>query len=337
MKKIICSLIMAVLMTLMLVTAANAAGTSIVVSDVNAKPGDEITVAVNIVGNTGFGAATFDIVYDSDALTLTAMSREGTLFGKGMGVENVAKNRINCASATAITGDGVLFNLTFKVADNAPSGEYNVSISISNFTDTNGTHLEPTIVAGTVTVHKCVGTFVKAEEPTCTEDGNIAYYVCDCGKLYADEACTKEITKEDTIIASPGHSWEWVTDEEATCGKAGSKHEECECGAKRSENTEIPATEKHDWKWVIDEEATCGKAGSKHEECECGAKRNENTEIPATGEHDFSNGDCACGAKNPAVVPPTGDTVGNGVAIVLVVLVATLATGFVVYTKKREN
>ncbi len=88
-------------------------------------------------------------------------------------------------------------------------------------------------------------------------------------------------------IPPKGHSWEWVTDKEPTCGEAGSKHEECSvCDAKRNEGTESPATGEHSWQWVTDKEPTCGEAGTKHEECtECGAKRNEGTEIPATGEH----------------------------------------------------
>lgn len=43
--------------------------------------------------------------------------------------------------------------------------------------------------------------------PDCTEDGNIAYYVCStCGAYFADEACQNEITKADTIIQANGHS-----------------------------------------------------------------------------------------------------------------------------------
>lgn len=37
---------------------------------------------------------------------------------------------------------------------------------------------------------------------TKTAEGNIEYWYCDgCGKYYSDEAATKEITKDATIIA----------------------------------------------------------------------------------------------------------------------------------------
>ncbi len=42
---------------------------------------------------------------------------------------------------------------------------------------------------------------VPAKEATAEADGNIEYYYCKyCGKYYADEACTKEITLADTIV-----------------------------------------------------------------------------------------------------------------------------------------
>ena len=43
---------------------------------------------------------------------------------------------------------------------------------------------------------------VKNEEATASKEGNIEYYYCEnCGKYYSDEAGTKEIAKEDTVVA----------------------------------------------------------------------------------------------------------------------------------------
>lgn len=47
-------------------------------------------------------------------------------------------------------------------------------------------------------------TFVPAKDATCTEDGNVAHYVCaSCGKTFADEAGANEI--ENVVIAALGH------------------------------------------------------------------------------------------------------------------------------------
>ena len=51
-----------------------------------------------------------------------------------------------------------------------------------------------------------------------------------------NDSCTKRSEKAK-------HTFEWVTDVEATSKKAGTKHEECKtCGLKQNENTVIPAT-----------------------------------------------------------------------------------------------
>ena len=48
---------------------------------------------------------------------------------------------------------------------------------------------------------------VDAKAPTATQAGNIEYWLCeDCGKYFSDEALTKEITEEDTILAATGET-----------------------------------------------------------------------------------------------------------------------------------
>ena len=48
--------------------------------------------------------------------------------------------------------------------------------------------------------HKPV--LVMAEDATAAKEGNIKHYYCEnCGKYYSDEAGTKEITKEDTVVS----------------------------------------------------------------------------------------------------------------------------------------
>ena len=53
--------------------------------------------------------------------------------------------------------------------------------------------------------HKAVK--VEAKDATETEAGNIAYWYCEgCGKYFADEALTKEITKDDTVVPAKGQA-----------------------------------------------------------------------------------------------------------------------------------
>ena len=64
-----------------------------------------------------------------------------------------------------------------------------------------------------------------AKAPTCTEDGNIAYWTCTgddgCGKIFSDEAGTKEITQAQTVDPAKGHkygapNYQWA-DDHSTC------------------------------------------------------------------------------------------------------------------------
>lgn len=58
---------------------------------------------------------------------------------------------------------------------------------------------------GLYTVHRW--TYIPEQEPTCTEEGFVAYYHCDiCQKNYADESCTEELT--EVIIPAKGHTYE---------------------------------------------------------------------------------------------------------------------------------
>ena len=59
----------------------------------------------------------------------------------------------------------------------------------------------------TVRIHTHRAVLVKAVEPTCLTEGNKAYYICDCGRWYADSSCTTEITSQDVVLPAKGHSF----------------------------------------------------------------------------------------------------------------------------------
>lgn len=77
-------------------------------------------------------------------------------------------------------------------------------------------------------VGRHVMTLVPAKDPTCTEAGNTAYYVCEaCGLAFADEAATQEIDPATTVIPATGH-----TPADALVSDANGHYEVCAvCGA----------------------------------------------------------------------------------------------------------
>lgn len=57
---------------------------------------------------------------------------------------------------------------------------------------------------------------------TCTKAGNIEYWYCQvCGKYFKDEALTKEISKEETIVEAADHQIELQNAKEPTCTEEG--------------------------------------------------------------------------------------------------------------------
>lgn len=84
---------------------------------------------------------------------------------------------------------------------------------------------------------------VDAVPATCTENGTIEHYKCEgCGKLFADDSASEELTADRIVTAATGHDYEWKIDKEATATEAGSKHKECKnCGDSKPA-VEIPAT-----------------------------------------------------------------------------------------------
>ena len=59
-----------------------------------------------------------------------------------------------------------------------------------------------------------------AKAATCTEAGNIAYWMCECGKLFSDAACTVEVSEADVTIPALGHDYVRVVTP-ATCTEDG--------------------------------------------------------------------------------------------------------------------
>jgi len=84
----------------------------------------------------------------------------------------------------------------------------------------------------TVRIHTHRAVLVQAVEPTCLTKGNKAYYVCDCGRWYADSSCTTEITSQDVVLPAKGHSFsgDYVYDTDghwkvcSRCDALGKKH-----------------------------------------------------------------------------------------------------------------
>ena len=156
-------------------------------------------------------------------------------------------------------------------------------------------------------------THVEAKEPTHLEDGNIECWYCEyCNLYYTGAAGNTELNLDKVIIPKlKEHTADgtgWHSDE--------TNHwNTCACGEKLNEAA-------HTFEWVTDKEATAAEAGLKHEECTVCGYAKAAVEIPATGASESSE---------------TGDDSSIALWTALLLLAAVVATGTVIYGRKRRE
>ena len=110
------------------------------------------------------------------------------------------------------------------------------------------------------------GTLIAQVDATHKATGMKAHYQCSvCKKLFTESKT--ETTEDALVIGKIPHdsNLTWKND-------ADNHWHECSCG-------EVLDKTAHDFKWVVDKAATEEETGLKHEECVCGAKRSEGTVI----------------------------------------------------------
>ena len=110
------------------------------------------------------------------------------------------------------------------------------------------------------------GTLIAQIDATHNTTGMRAHYQCSVCKRFFNADKT-ETTETALVIEKIPHdsNLTWKND-------ADNHWHECSCG-------EVLDKAAHDFKWVVDKAATEEETGLKHEECVCGAKRSEGTVI----------------------------------------------------------
>jgi hypothetical protein len=121
------------------------------------KPGDTVTVTVELSGNPGFSALQFDVTYDTRVLTCTGCVTGGLLGGETLKTTNPADDgavTVAAASLEEITADGTAAVLTFTAIG---TGDAKLGLTVVSFCDENITDLDYTVRADRVTVQTVSG------------------------------------------------------------------------------------------------------------------------------------------------------------------------------------
>lgn len=113
-------------------------------------------------------------------------------------------------------------------------------------------------------------TLKESIEPTCTDSGNISYYICEtCGKYFSDELGKNEIDKNSVSLPPKGHTAKLIQRVEPTCTDSGlSEGKICEvCGEVLQKQNVLPALGHKIGEWVVDKAPTTSENGLRHKEC----------------------------------------------------------------------
>ena len=98
------------------------------------------------------------------------------------------------------------------------AGSYEEDIVITG--TNNGKSVSTTVNVKFNVKHNAIK--VERKDPTCTEKGNIEFWYCEaCRKYFQDEALTKELKQEETILPATGHNLTKVDEKKPTVDAAG--------------------------------------------------------------------------------------------------------------------
>ena len=200
-----------------------------------AKPGEKISDKVNIPAEVAMGDMAYTVtVIDANAF---ADQTELTYVTLPKTITNIGNKAF--AGCTALEGMKFKAKIAPEAAEDAWKGAGTEDFTILtpknardyyNIEKISGATVRPETDAE----HEHDMQKFEAKAPTCTQPGNIEYYICrDCDKVYADEDGKECILLTETYLQSLGHDWEsdFRIDTPATEATQGEKSIHCRrCG-----------------------------------------------------------------------------------------------------------
>ena len=128
MKRILCIMLCFVLMASVVSGVSSAAVSNRVYSDsVTIKNDKQITIPVKISGNKGFMGFSIMLTYDKNIFTPVSVSKGSLLngmFDDSISTSSSGSFKVVFSGTQNITGDGVLFNVTFNVKSTSVEKSY---------------------------------------------------------------------------------------------------------------------------------------------------------------------------------------------------------------------
>ena len=244
-----------------------------------AKPGEKISGKVNIpaevvMGDMAYTVTVIDVNAFADQTELTYVTLPKT-------ITNIGNKAF--AGCTALEGMKFKAKIAPEAAEDAWKGAGTEDFTILtpknardyyNIKKISGATVRPETDAE----HEHDMQKFEAKAPTCTQPGNIEYYICrDCDNVYADAAGKRGILLIDTYLQPLGHDWEsdFTIDIPATATTQGEKSIHCRRCGERSRIVKYSLEDEKNSS--NDNSSSAGKSEQKNLYYE-GSNENEDTE-----------------------------------------------------------
>ena len=132
-RRLFCCLLAAMLLIGSLPTVQAASTPRVSVQTVSATAGDEVSVTVTLSGNTGFSDLSIELDYNPAILTLVQAEQEALtsdcLQSQSQHLTDRPYSLIWLSGTPLCPSNGTLATLTFRISEDAPSGDTPVSVS----------------------------------------------------------------------------------------------------------------------------------------------------------------------------------------------------------------
>ena len=133
-RRLFCCLLAAMLLIGSLPTVQAASTPRVSVQTVSAMAGDEVSVTVTLSGNTGFSDLSIELDYDPAILTLVQAEQKALTSNCRQSQSQHLTDRpyslIWLSGTSLCPSNGTLATLTFRISEDAPSGDTPVSASV---------------------------------------------------------------------------------------------------------------------------------------------------------------------------------------------------------------
>ena len=323
-------------------------GRQIVLASTTACEGGVFTIPITLVNNPGLASMRLLVQYDQSVLEL-----QSAAIGDAFRTASNAQYLVNAETYPVVINwlqtigqtdaDDVFATLTFKVLS-AEAGETAVTAAFeqADVYDGNMEDVAFEVVNSTITLGVHNLQHVARVPATCTTEGACEYWYCSvCGKIFADENASTELSEEDRILPALDHlAGDPVTENNAapSCTEAGGYDTVVYCSRCNAEISRehviVDALNHLAGEPVTENNVTpsCTGIGGYDtvvycSRCNAELSR-EHVIVDALGhDYDYYTGVCSrCGAQDPNFptensptfrIVPTSGTVGRDVTVTL--------------------